>query len=338
MTESPPTDLDIAILLPCYNEAQSIARVIIDFRKALPGTRIFVFDNNSTDATAEQAARAGATVIPCRRQGKGNVVRQMFADIDADIYLMADGDGTYDASAAPTMIERLINDRADMLVATRRDVTKDAGRTGHAFGNKLFNTLYRFIFKADFSDIFSGYRVFSRRFAKSFPADSHGFEIETEMSVHASMLRLTVSEIDVPYGRREEGSQSKLSTFKDGFKILIMMMTLMKETRPFRFFGAIALFLGVTSMAFMIPVVTEYFQTGLVERMPTWVLAMTLLLGAMMALMAGTILDSVARARAEQKRNFFLSIDPVIERRPSADARADTLIDERPSLSTINER
>ncbi|MEL6790276.1 MAG: glycosyltransferase [Pseudomonadota bacterium] len=338
MTDTKPTDHDVAILLPCYNEAQSIARVIFDFRKALPGTRIFVFDNNSTDATAEQAARAGATVIPCRRQGKGNVVRQMFADIDADIYLMADGDGTYDASAAPTMIERMINDRADMLVATRRDVTKDAGRTGHAFGNKLFNTLYRFIFKADFSDIFSGYRVFSRRFAKSFPADSHGFEIETEMSVHASMLRLTVSEIDVPYGRREEGSQSKLSTFKDGFKILVMMMTLMKETRPFRFFGAIALFLGVTSMAFMIPVVTEYFQTGLVERMPTWVLAMTLLLGAMMALMAGTILDSVARARAEQKRNFFLSIDPVVERSSTHTAHADVLIDERLNLNVMNDR
>ena len=338
MTEAVEFDQDIAILLPCYNEEKSIARVVLDFRKALPGTRIFVFDNNSTDKTAEQAARAGATVITCRRQGKGNVVRQMFADIDADIYLMADGDGTYDASAAPAMIKKMINDRADMLVATRKDVTKDAGRTGHAFGNKIFNTLYRFIFQADFSDIFSGYRVFSRRFAKSFPADSHGFEIETEMSVHASMLRLSVSEIDVPYGRRVEGSHSKLSTFKDGCKILLMMLTLMKETRPFRFFGAIAIGLAVISMALMVPVLNEYFTTGLVNRMPTWVLAMTFLLGSMMALMAGTILDSVARARAEQKRNFFLSIHPVTSTSTSPSMIAQPDSGARPSLAVMNER
>ncbi len=302
-------DLNIAVLLPCYNEGLSIAKVVLDFRRHLPGARIFVYDNNSTDETAEQAARAGATVVPSRRQGKGNVVRQMFSDIDADIYLMADGDGTYDASVAPDLIDMLVHDRLDMVVGTRRDVKLDAGRKGHAFGNRLFNKAYRAVFGKDFTDIFSGYRAFTRRFAKSFPAESPGFEIETEMSVHASILRLPVAEIECDYGRREEGSHSKLSSLKDGFKILGMMGTLMKETRPFIFYSYVATaFLGL-SVFFMVPVLAEYFTTGLVLRMPTWVLAMTLLIGAMMMFTAGIILDSVARARAEQKRIFYLSIE-----------------------------
>ena len=304
------SDLNIAILLPCYNEGKSIAAVVLGFRKALPGARIFVYDNNSSDDTSEQAVFAGATVVPSRRQGKGNVVRQMFADIDADIYLMADGDGTYDPTAAPKMIQTLLDDRADMVVGTRRNVQQDAGRNGHAFGNRIFNTVYKTLFGNEFTDIFSGYRAFTRRFAKSFPASSPGFEIETEMSVHASMLRLPVSEVEFSYGRRMDGSESKLSTFRDGFRILRMMGMLMKETRPFLFFGYIATFLLAASVFLMAPVIRDYLATGLVDRIPTWMLAMTLLLGAMMTFIAGVILDSVARGRAEQKRIHYLSIAP----------------------------
>lgn len=303
-------DLNIAVLLPCYNEEAAVAQVVLDFRRALPGTRIFVYDNNSSDNTAEQAARAGATVVPSRRQGKGNVVRQMFADIDADIYIMADGDGTYDSTAAPHLIQTLLDERVDMVVGTRNDVTIDAGRAGHAFGNKIFNHVYRAVFGTDFTDIFSGYRVFTRRFAKSFPAMSPGFEIETEMSVHASVLRLPIKEVGTAYGVRGEGSESKLSTFRDGFRILRMIATLMKETRPFLFFSYISLALVSISMFTAAPVLFEYFQTGLVERMPTWVLSMTMLLASMMVFMAGVILDSVARGRTEQKRIHYLSIAP----------------------------
>jgi hypothetical protein len=237
-------------------------------------------------------------------------VRQMFADIDADVYLMADGDGTYDPTAAPRMIQTLLDDRADMVVGTRRNVKKDAGRNGHALGNRLFNTVYKELFGNEFTDIFSGYRAFTRRFAKSFPASSPGFEIETEMSVHASMLRLPVSEVEFEYGRRVEGSTSKLSTFRDGFRILRMMGMLMKETRPFLFFAYIATALLATSVFLMAPVIRDYLATGLVDRIPTWMLSLTLLLGAMMAFTAGVILDSVARGRAEQKRIHYLSIAP----------------------------
>jgi len=322
--------LNIAVLLPCYNEAQSIASVVIGFRKALPGVRIFVYDNNSSDDTAQQAASAGAIVVPSLRQGKGNVVRQMFADIDADIYLMADGDGTYDPTAAPEMIQTLLTQRVDMVVGTRRGVTLDAGRKGHAFGNKMFNKVYHLLFGKDFTDIFSGYRTFSRRFAKSFPAGSPGFEIETEMSVHASILRLPVAEVEFDYGVREEGSESKLSSFRDGFKILKMMAVLLKETKPFIFFSYIAIALMGASAFFMVPVLSEYFATGLVDRMPTWILAMTLMLSSMMSLMAGTILDSVARGRVEQKRIHYLSIAP--SRGENARADAAALRDVKPSL------
>lgn len=303
-------DISLAVLLPCFNEGRSIASVVTDFRIALPGARIYVYDNNSTDDTAAEAARAGAIVASSRRQGKGNVVRQMFTDIEADIYIMADGDGTYDAAAAPQMVRALLADRLDMVIGVRRDVTKDAGRKGHALGNKLFNKIYKAVFGNDFTDIFSGYRVFTRRFAKSFPAQSPGFEIETEMSVHASTLRLPVAEIPFEYGRRADGSASKLSTFRDGFRILRMIAMLMKETRPFVFFSYLALALMSASAFFAIPVLREYFATGLVEQMPKWVAAMTLLLGAMMVFIAGVVLDSVARGRAEQKRFHYLSITP----------------------------
>ena len=302
------SELDIAVLLPCYNEAQTIGDVVSGFKAALPGARIYVYDNNSQDQTALKAALAGATVVRERRQGKGNVVRRMFSDIDADIYVMADGDGTYAPGDAPELIRVLLCEGADMAVGTRRGVTDDAGRRGHAFGNALFNRLYRTIFGQGFTDIFSGYRVFSRRFAKSFPAVSGGFEIETEMSVHAQRLKLPVVELALDYGRRPEGSHSKLSTFKDGAKILVMFAMLMKETRPFIFYCLSALGIFTISSAFMAPVLMEYFETGLVTRQPTWIMAMALMMMALMVFVVGLVLDSVARGRAEQLRIHYLSM------------------------------
>jgi glycosyltransferase involved in cell wall biosynthesis len=299
---------EIAVLIPCYNESLTIGQVVTNFRRALPTARIYVYDNNSRDDTAMRAALAGATVFRERRQGKGNVVRRMFADIDADIYIMADGDGTYSPDDAEDLINTLITERADMVVGTRRDVTVDAGRQGHAFGNMIFNRIYRSIFGRDFTDIFSGYRAFSRRFVKSFPAVSNGFEIETEMSVHASRLKLPVCELELDYGRRPEGSHSKLSTFRDGGRILWMFAMLMKETRPFAFYLSISSALLAASLTFMTPVVIEYLQTGLVPRMPTWILSMVLLVMSAMTFTAGLILDSLARSRAELLRIHYMDL------------------------------
>jgi glycosyltransferase involved in cell wall biosynthesis len=299
---------DIAVLLPCYNEARTIGAVVRGFRAALPEAQIHVYDNNSTDGTALHAMLAGAHVVRERRQGKGHVVRRMFADIEADIYIMADGDGTYAPDDAEELVRTLLTERCDMVVGTRRGVRADAGRQGHAFGNRLFNLLYRAIFGPDFTDIFSGYRAFSRRFVKSFPAVSGGFEIETEMSVHASRLKLPVSELELGYGRRPEGSHSKLSTFRDGGRILWMFAMLMKETRPFAFFGALSALFMLASLGFMAPVLAEYFETGLVPRMPTWMLSMALTMISFMLFTAGIILDSVARARAEQLRIHYMSL------------------------------
>jgi glycosyltransferase involved in cell wall biosynthesis len=315
MSHPATPSLDIAVLLPCYNEAATIGQVVKDFRAALPEARIYVYDNNSTDGTALKAMLEGATVVRERRQGKGHVVRRMFCDIDADIYIMADGDGTYGPADAEELIRTLITERADMVVGTRRGVHDDAGRQGHAFGNRLFNQLYRILFGNDFTDILSGYRAFSRRYVKSFPAVSAGFEIETEMSVHASRLKLPVCEIELDYGRRPEGSHSKLSTFKDGFKILWMFAMLMKETRPFAFFGLIAAGLMSASLGFMAPVLFEFFTTGLVSRMPTWVLAVALMMMSFLSFTAALILDSVARSRAEQLRIHYLTL-PAINTSP----------------------
>ncbi|MBY3442199.1 glycosyltransferase [Rhizobium laguerreae] len=313
MARSRTDNLNIAVLLPCYNEAATIGPVVQGFRTTLPDAAIHVYDNNSTDGTALQAMLAGAHVVRERRQGKGHVVRRMFADIDADIYIIADGDGTYAPEDAEELVRTLLTERADMVVGTRRGVHADAGRQGHALGNRLFNLLYRMIFGPDFTDIFSGYRAFSRRFVKSFPAVSGGFEIETEMSVHASRLKLPVSELELDYGRRPEGSHSKLSTFRDGAKILWMFAMLMKETRPFAFFSAISATFMLASLGFMAPVLAEYFETGLVSRMPTWVLSTALMMISFMLFTAGVILDSVARARAEQLRIHYMGLE-----RPSA--------------------
>jgi glycosyltransferase involved in cell wall biosynthesis len=302
------SELSIAVLLPCYNEERTIADVVRRFREALPSARIYVYDNNSSDLTALKARSAGAIVVREPRQGKGNVVRRMFADVEADIYLMADGDGTYAPEDAPQLINMLITERSDMAVGTRRGVTDDAGRAAHAFGNRIFNALYKGLFGRDFTDIFSGYRAFTRRFVKSFPAVSGGFEIETEMSVHASQLKLPVSELALDYGRRVEGAPSKLSTVKDGARILWMFAMLMKETQPLRFFGGLAVMFLAVSLDFMTPVLIYFFKTGLVPRLPTWVLSVTLLLLSILMLVTGLILDSVSRGRAEQKRIFYLSI------------------------------
>lgn len=309
MTVCPTEELDIAVLLPCYNEAATIYDVVIDFRAALPNARIFVYDNNSSDDTARLAGKAGAIVVKETRQGKGHVVRRMFSDIDADIYVMADGDGTYAAKDAPELVRIMLTENSDMVVGTRKGVTDDAGRKGHAFGNSIFNLIYKAIFGNDFSDIFSGYRSFSRRYVKSFPALSSGFEIETEMSVHASTLQLPVSEIPLDYGRRPEGSDSKLSTFKDGAKILLKFAGLMKETRPMLFFGYVGLAILSLSFVFMVPVLNDYFDTGLVERMPTWVLSMALLMMSIMVFVSGIILDSIAKSRVEQKRILYMAIE-----------------------------
>ncbi|MEM6463414.1 MAG: glycosyltransferase [Pseudomonadota bacterium] len=304
-------NLEIAVLLPCYNEEATIAAVVEGFRRELPQAQIFVYDNNSTDMTAVLAAKAGATVVREPRQGKGHVVRRMFADIDADIYVMADGDGTYAPEDAPDLVRTLITERSDMVVGTRRGVTDDAGRTGHAFGNKLFNGLYTTLFGSDFTDIFSGYRVFNQRFAKSFPALSGGFEIETEMSVHASMLRMPVSELTLDYGRRPEGSSSKLSTYRDGLKILWTLLLLLKETRPFFFFSAISGAFLIASIAFMAPVLGEYFDNGTVSKVPTWIAAIALLMISMLFFVSGVILDSLARSRAEHKRMLYMGLPMV---------------------------
>ncbi|MCV0395186.1 MAG: glycosyltransferase [Rhizobiaceae bacterium] len=310
--------MTIAVLVPCYNEEATVADVVSGFAEALPQASIHVYDNNSSDLTALKARQAGALVVREARQGKGHVVRRMFADVEADLYVMADGDGTYRPEDAPLLVATLITERADMVVGTRAGVSADAGRAGHAFGNRLFNRLYTGLFGRDFTDIFSGYRVFSYRFVKSFPAVSGGFEIETEMSVHASQLRLPVAEVELPYGRRPAGSASKLSTWRDGARILAMFAMLLKETRPARFFGALAALAMIASLMLGAPVLAEYAMTGLVPRMPTWILAVGLGVTALMLAATGLILDSVARGRAEAKRMAYLALPPVRSSRADA--------------------
>ena len=317
-TESLATQVSgivIAVLIPCYNEALTIAKVVNDFRRALPSAYIFVYDNLSVDNTAEEAERAGAIVRSEPWPGKGNVVRRMFADIDADLYIMADGDGTYDVASASKMIECCLRGHLDMVVGIRRNVYKNAHRKGHGLGNRIFNYLYRSLFEPLFTDIFSGYRVFSRRFVKSFPAISSGFEIETEMSVHASQLRMPTAEISTEYGARQEGSASKLRTFRDALRILLMFLLLFKEISPARFYGVIAAVFGASSILIGLPLLLTYLQTGLVPRFPTAILATGIMVLAAIAFGAGLILDSVARGRLEQKRLFYLGMPQLRPRR-----------------------
>jgi glycosyltransferase involved in cell wall biosynthesis len=267
---------------------------------------VYVYDNGSGDRTAARAATAGALVRTEEVPGKGGVVRRMFAEVDADIYVMADGDGTYDPSQAALLVKRLVSDSLDMVVGTRAGIRVDAGRTGHALGNRMFNRLYRALFGSGFTDILSGYRAFSRRFVKSFPAVSSGFEIETEMSVHASQLRLPVAEVEVSYGSRPDGSESKLRTVADGTNILRAMLVLLKENRPLAFFGWIAGAFFTVALVLGVPLAVTFVQTGLVPRLPTAILATGLVLIGLLSATAGLILDSIAKGRLEVKRLAYL--------------------------------
>jgi glycosyltransferase involved in cell wall biosynthesis len=298
----------IAVLLPCYNEEAAIGATVAGFRAALPGATVYVYDNNSSDGTRAAAAKAGAVVRTERQQGKGHVVRRMFADIDADVYVMADGDLTYDPGAAPAMVEMLLADQLDMVVGTRRHEEKDAYRGGHVLGNRIFTGLLSGLFGRSFSDIFSGYRVFSRRFVKSFPVLSSGFEIETEMSVHALELRMPVDEIETAYGARPEGSHSKLSTYADGARILRTIATLYRVERPVLFYGTIGALLLVLAILLSIPLILTYVHTGLVPRVPTAILVTGITIIAVLCFFTGLILDTVTRGRREVRRLAYLSL------------------------------
>jgi glycosyltransferase involved in cell wall biosynthesis len=299
----------IAVLLPCYNEEAAIGATIAGFRAALPTATIYVYDNNSSDRTREIAAESGAVVRTERQQGKGHVVRRMFADVDADIYVMADGDLTYDPKAAPAMVDLLRIERLDMVVGTRRHEEKHAYRGGHVVGNKLFTGLLAGLFGRSFTDIFSGYRAFSRRFVKSFPVLSSGFEIETEISVHALELRMPVGEVETAYAARPEGSESKLSTVRDGWRILKTIITLYRIERPVLFYGSIGAFLLALAIILSVPLVITYANTGLVPRVPTAILVTGMTIVAVLCFFAGLILDTVTRGRREVRRLAYLSLN-----------------------------
>ena len=298
----------IAVLLPCYNEEAAIAQTVAGFRAALPDAAIYVYDNNSSDRTRETAAAAGAIVRTERMQGKGNVVRRMFADVESDIYVMADGDSTYDPAAAPDLVHRLLDEQLDMVVGARRSEVEEAYRRGHRFGNRLFNGLLASLFGRSFSDIFSGYRVFSRRFVKSFPALSRGFETETEISVHALELAMPVAEVVTAYGARPEGSASKLSTYRDGWRIMRTILHLFRIERPILFYGGFAAFLAALALVLAVPLLVTFAQTGLVPRYPTAILVTGMMIVAVISFAVGLILDTVVRGRREVRRLHYLSL------------------------------
>lgn len=297
----------IAVLIPCYNEAETIAGVVESFRKHLPSAAVYVYDNCSEDNTAEIAKQAGAIVSFVKGKGKGNVVRRMFADVDADIYLIVDGDSTYSACDAPKMAKTIENGEADMVVAVRKEKNKNAYREGHKFGNRLFNFTLKILFNSAFSDIFSGYRAFSKRFVKTFPVMTNGFDIEAELSIHALMLSIPFMEIESWYFKRPANSCSKLNTFKDGIKILISIINLLKENRPLLFFGTISLFMCILAISIAYPVIDAFFETGLVPRLPTAVLSVGIMLISFLSLACGLILDSISQGRKETKKLHYLS-------------------------------
>ena len=300
----------VAVLVPCYNEEPTIAEVVRGFFEALPDAKIYVYDNNSTDQTVLCARKAGAIVRTEVHQGKGNVVRRMFADIDADVYVLVDGDNTYHAPSVCTMVEKLGEEKLDMVVGCRLAAYDQAAfRRGHRFGNDLLTGFVGLLFGRSFRDILSGYRVLSRRFVKSFPALATGFEIETELTVHALELRMPIAEIETPYGARTAGSESKLRTYRDGLRILMTILRLFKEERPLAFFSILFAVLAVLALVLAYPIVVTYLDTGLVPRFPTAILATGLMLLAFLSLASGFILDTVTHGRRELKRLFYLAAD-----------------------------
>jgi glycosyltransferase involved in cell wall biosynthesis len=298
----------IAVLLPCYNEERTIAATVRAFRTVLPQATIYVYDNNSRDRTVQEAMAAGAVVRHERLQGKGHVIRRMFADVDADLYVLADGDNTYDAASAPALVKKLLDERFDMVVGARAPTDDPAAfRRGHRLGNRLITWVVGQIFGKTFEDMLSGYRVFSKRFVKSFPAMAPGFETETELTIHALHLNMPVAEVRTPYAARPAGSASKLSTFRDGLRILKTILVLFKEEKPLVFFTLICIFLAAVSVILIIPIVLEFLRTGLVPRLPTAVLSASIMLLAFLALASGLILETVSRGRRELKRLIYLS-------------------------------
>ena len=302
------TTARLAVLIPCYNEEAAIAKVVNDFKMTLPNGDVYVYDNNSKDKTAEVAHTAGAIVRTELRRGKGNVIRRMFADIEADIYLLVDGDDTYDVATAPVFLQTLVSDGLDMVSGRRIAVGGNAYRTGHVIGNWLLNRATVMIFRLKVLDMLTGYRVFSRRFVKSFPVTAEGFSIETELTVHAGRLLMPVAEVDTPYRERAHGSVSKLHTWRDGLRIVFAIARLVREERPLVFFAAICALLILLSLILGVPVVLEYLKTGLVPRLPTAVLSMGLMLLAFLSLASGLILDTVTRGRWELKRLAYLAV------------------------------
>jgi glycosyltransferase involved in cell wall biosynthesis len=310
-TEKIACQYEIAILIPCFNEALTIGSTVTAFREALPSARLYVYDNNSTDRTIDVAQAAGATVRSEPRQGKGHVVRRMFADVDADIYVLVDGDATYEAQAAPRMVRRAIEENLDFVNGARESKSMEAYRRGHRFGNYVLTALVRNIFGKQFTDMLSGYKVFSSRYVKSFPAMSRGFEIETELTVHALELRMPSGEELTVYGERPSGSVSKLNTFRDGARILLLIVDLVRNERPLQFFGLIGLSMILLATALAIPIVHTYLQTGLVLRIPTAILIVGLVTTGFLCFLAGVILDVVTTMRNEMKRLAYLSFPPV---------------------------
>lgn len=293
----------IAVLIPCYNEAQTIEKVVTDFRKALPDAVVYVYDNNSTDGTAEIAARAGAVVRHEYLQGKGNVIRRMFREIDAACYIITDGDDTYPAEAAPEMARRVMEHQADMVIGDRLSSTyfKENKRAFHNFGNDLVRWSINHLFRCQLSDIMTGYRAFSFQFVKTFPVLSRGFEIETEMTIHAVDRNMQIENVVVQYRDRPEGSVSKLNTFSDGFRVLGTVLSLFREYRPVRFFGGLAAGLAALSIGFFIPVLMTYLRTGLVPHFPTLIVCGFVMVAAIQSLFAGLVLESV---RQKERRDF----------------------------------
>jgi glycosyltransferase involved in cell wall biosynthesis len=306
--------LEIAVLVPCRNEAQAIAKVVGDFRRALPEATLYVYDNNSTDDSAERARAAGAAVRHEPRQGKGFVVRRMFADIEADVFVMVDGDDTYEAAAAPRMVRRMAAEGLDVVNGIRVPVAQGAYRPGHAFGNRMLSSMVRILFGHGHSDMLSGYRVFSRRFVKSFPAMSTGFEIETELTIHALELQMPSAEERTVFKDRVEGSESKLRSFSDGFRILSTIIRLVKQERPVEFFGCFGLLFALLALVLAYPIIVEYYSTGLVPRLPTAVLSASLMLLAFLSFACGLILDTVTRGRQEAKRMRYLAEPGILSR------------------------